>query len=272
MAGMRTLTSVVVVLALAAGAYAQSDRSREIQLADKLEKSRRAFQADLEKLVNYYAQSGQYLKLRNARQELNHLLTFSPLDYVRKIDPPRRAAKGTQFIEEAEILYQDGIMYKEYPDLFNKKDRLLLAIARFDRLLTKYPQSDRVDDAAFMLGEIRGGYYFKEWDIAVDLYEKCVEWNAGTPHPARFRAAEIYLKKMKDYDRAAAYFRWSAENDINANIREKSAEHLEKMREKGYLLEPAEEEQETDEEAASEDAAEEAAETEAGAATEEKGE
>jgi len=268
---MRTLTSVVIVLVLAVGTYAQSDRSRELQLADKLEKSRRTFKADLEKLVNYYAQSGQYLKLRNAREELNYLLTFSPLDYVRKIDPPRRAAKGTHFIEEAEILYQDGIMYKEYPDFFNKKDRLLLAIARFNRLLTKYPQSDRVDDAAFMLAQIRGGYYFKEWDIAVDLYEKCIEWNAGTPHPARFRAAEIYLKKMKDYDRAAAYFRWSAENDLNADIREKSAEHLEEMREKGYLLEPSEEEKEKDEDTAPE-AAQEAPETEAEAATEEMAE
>lgn len=266
---MRTLTSVVVVLVLAAGVYAQSDRSRELQLADTLEGSRRAFQADLENLVNYYAQSGQYLKLRNAREELNHLLTFSPLDYVRKTDAPRRAAKGTQYIEEAEILYQDGVMYKEYPDLFNKKDRLLLAIARFDRLLTKHPQSERVDDAAFMLAEIRGGFYFKEWDIAVDLYEKCIKWNAGTPHPARFRAAEIYLKKMQDYDRAAAYFRWSAEKDLDPDVREQSAEYLKKMREKGYLIEPAEEETEED---TAPETAEEVGETEAEAATEEEAE
>ena len=268
---MRTLTSVAVVLVLAAGVYAQSDRSRELQLADKVEKSRRTFQADLEKLVNYYAQSGQYLKLRNAREELNHLLTFSPLDYVRKIDPPRRAAKGTKYIEEAEILYQDGVMYKEYPDLFNKKDRLLMALVRFNRLLTEHPQSERVDDAAFMLAEIRGGYYFKEWDIAVDLYEKCIEWNAGTPHPARFRAAEIYLKKMHDYDRAAAYFTWSAEHDLDADIREKSAEHLTKMREKGYLRESEEQETEDVEDAAPEPA-EEATEPDAEATTDENAE
>ena len=246
---MRTLTSMAVILALAAGAFAQSDRTKELQFADKVQKSRQTYQADLENLVNYYAQSGQYLKLRHAREELNYFVTFSPIDYVRKIDPPRRAAKGTEYIEEAEILYQDGIMYKEYPDLFDKKKRLFMAVARFDRLLTKYPQSERVDDAAFMLGEIRGGYYFKEWDVALDLYEKCVEWNADTPHPARFRAAEIYLKKMRDYDRAAAYFRWSANNDLSPDIREKSLDRLKKMEEKGLIGDPAdvgESEEETD--------------------------
>ena len=234
---MRIARYAGVFLFVAAFVFAQSDRQQELQLVDNLQKAREVFSSSLEKLTNYYAQSGQHLKLEKAREELSHHLTYSPINYVTMSDVPRPAAKANRFIEEAEILFQDAVMYKEYPDLFNKKDKLIVAIARFRRLFAEFPDSDRADDAAYMLAEIRRGHYFGDWQTALELYENCIQWDEGTEYPARFRAAEIYLDKMKDYDKAAEYFRWTVNNDPNDNFRTKALEQLTKMREGGLLSE-----------------------------------
>jgi len=67
------------------------------------------------------------------------------------------------------------------------------------------------------------------------LYEKCLEANPDTSYPARFRAGEILLKNMKDYDGAAKYFRWTVNNSPDKDLRTKASDYLNNMRQAGHL-------------------------------------
>ena len=232
---MRTTALAMTVFLVATGVFAETAEQQELQLADKVQQLRNAFRGTLEDLTDYYAQSGQNLKMEKTRQELNHLLEFAPFDYVTLIDHPSDVAGKKRYIQEAEILFQDGQMYKDYPDLFNKRQRLLIAIARLNRLLDMYPDSERVDDALFMLAEIRNGFYFEEWETALQLYEKCLEANPETTYPVRFRAGEILLKKKQDYEQAAECFRWTVNHSPDKELRAKAGDYLNNMRQAGHL-------------------------------------
>ena len=43
--------------------------------------------------------------------------------------------------------------------------------------------------------------------IAVKWYERCMEWDAETPHPVRFQAAVVYDYRLHDRDRALELYR-----------------------------------------------------------------
>ena len=69
-----------------------------------------------------------------------------------------------------------------------------MALTKFEQLITKYPSSDKIDDAAYQAGEI--SEYFKDYSIALDYYQRAYSWDPDTPNPARFRAAKILDKHM----------------------------------------------------------------------------
>ena len=58
----------------------------------------------------------------------------------------------------------------------------------FQQLLTNYPQSDKIDDAAYQLGDIYESKAYKQYRRAAWYFERCVQWNTNTQFDARLRA------------------------------------------------------------------------------------
>jgi TolA-binding protein len=115
--------------------------------------------------------------------------------------------RPTQGIEAANQLYQEGLDYKNYPAFPpGKKAYLDTALEKFRTIIEKYPQSDKIDDAAFRMGEIYGGWYFQDYARAVQSYQRCWQWNPQTEHPARFNAAKIYEEKLKNRAKAVELY------------------------------------------------------------------
>ena len=105
-------------------------------------------------------------------------------------------------IEEANILFEDGKSYKSSLNIINKKSKLLSAEARFKKIIKDYPESDKMDDAAYELADIYDSYYFKDYESAAFYYVKCYNLNENTDKPARFKAACVYDKHLKDFKEA----------------------------------------------------------------------
>ncbi|MFH0963375.1 MAG: hypothetical protein V2A58_05115 [Planctomycetota bacterium] len=230
--------TVLLVWAMAALSYGQPDPQLELVLVENVYTAREAFRTELEKLVNFYAQSGSQARLARARTELTGLLALPRQGYlVAGAGPATPPGKAVRYIEEAEILFQDGIMYADHPDPVRKKANLTLAISRFERLLSLYPESERSDDACFMLAEIRQGMHFNDWQGALELYATALSYDPGTTYPVRLRAAEIYYRKLKDYETAAENFRWVAANDLDPASRQKAAQYLREMKATGRIKE-----------------------------------
>jgi len=84
---------------------------------------------------------------------------------------------------------------------------MVQAVGVFRELIEEYPTSDKIDDAAFQLGQIHKEYLHDQEPIAVKWYERSWTWDPHTPHEPRFQAAVIYDYRLHDRDRALELYR-----------------------------------------------------------------
>src|SRR5207302_849040 len=81
------------------------------------------------------------------------------------------------------------------------------------KLLTNYANSDKIDHAAFLLGDIYESKAYKQPDRAAKYYERCFQWNPKTHYDARMRAARLYEKH--DRSRAIEIYREVTTTEID---------------------------------------------------------
>src|SRR5436189_9649 len=66
------------------------------------------------------------------------------------------------------------------------------------RMLSLHPQSDKITDAAYMLGDIYESKAYKQYDRAALYYERCYQWHPRTRYDARLRAARLYERHLNN--------------------------------------------------------------------------
>lgn len=208
---------------------------REKQIVDQLVKARKLYAQKLRELIQFYIDTGNYIKRKRAEQELAELQQVTKYSYVILSDLLGADVHPTKNIPEANKLYEDGLSYKNYPDLFTKTKRLKKAIQRFEELIRDYPESDKADDAAYMLAEIYAGFYFRDYLSAAKWYEKNFEWNPHTRYPSRYKAARVYDKHLHDYAKAVDLYDLVARYSPFPENREKARKRLAELRELGYI-------------------------------------
>jgi len=179
----------------------------ELGLAEEVTRTRKAYERAIKALKDYYLEHGKVYKLEWANAELE---AFEKVPKVRYLTAPEVAGpdlRPRRRIAAADQLYEEGLHFKNYPAFPpGKKDYLKIALKKFQTIIERYPESDKVDDAAFRIGEIYGGWYFEDWARAVLAYQRCWQWNPGTDHPARLNAAKIYEERLKNRIKAVELY------------------------------------------------------------------
>ena len=233
--------ALALVLVCAVQAYGQSDPKtryqEEVELVDRLAKSRAQYEVALRKLIEFYQVHGNRVRLTRAQRELEQVTHIDRAEYLHIPEVVRDRPLALKSIPAANELYKDGMTYKKHPALFGigKKDKLYQAIAKFQEIIRDHPDSARSPDAAFMLGEIYAGFFFGEWPTAIGYYENCYKWDGNTSHPARYKAGRIYEKKMGKWDEAAKLYEECIRLGPDKEYREKAAKHVRKLREKNLI-------------------------------------
>ena len=87
-------------------------------------------------------------------------------------------------------------------------------MVKFNELIDKYPSSDKIDDAAFYIAEIHKEY-FEEKDnlIALQWYQRAIDWDPELSYPARFQMAVIYHYRLKDNEKALEMYQQVVEKE-----------------------------------------------------------
>ena len=99
---------------------------------------------------------------------------------------------GVVVASDANALYAEGLrLEEEAGPLVVIKDETLLkkALDKYNELISKYPKSDKISDAAFRMGGIYE--YLKDYTNAVKNYQRAYQWNPQTPTVARLKAAYL---------------------------------------------------------------------------------
>jgi len=181
--------------------------ANDLELVEKVMQSRREYQKSLEILRAHYLKAGDVEKAKWAEEELIQYHRIPKHAFRLDLDVPPPNLAGNVNVPEANQLYMQAITYKDkgwgsdYTDNQRRTEILL------QRLLSQYPQSDKISDAAYMLGDVYESKAYKQYRRAAMYYERCFQWNPRTQLEARIRAARLYDKQLAERARALELYR-----------------------------------------------------------------
>ncbi len=193
--------------------------AREVDLVEAVVDHRRQYRDNLNLLHNYYASHGYATRQEWAAFELKGLRMVKQSRYLLDAEVPSDALRPVDQIPEADALYEQGreLMRRGghgVPGIY-REDRMVEAANLLRELIERYPSSDKIDDAAFLCGEIHSEYLPGQGVIGVKWYERAWTWNPDTPHPARSKAALVYDYRLHDRDRALELYRSVLEHETD---------------------------------------------------------
>jgi TolA-binding protein len=179
----------------------------DIEKVERVLAARRDYQVSLEQLRMHYIQVGDIERARWAEDELRQFHRMNKQAYRLELDVPPPTLQAAQNIPEANELYKRGMTYKGKGWGGDFLDNQRRAELLFQQILTNYPQSDKIDDAAYQLGDIYESSAYKQYRRAAQYFERCFQWNTNTQFDARLRAARLYDKYLQERTRAIELYR-----------------------------------------------------------------
>ncbi|MGL4554502.1 MAG: tetratricopeptide repeat protein [Gemmataceae bacterium] len=184
-----------------------SGGKRDRELVERLLTGRKEYQLTLEGLRKLYIQMGDIERARWAEEELVQFHRIPKQAFLLELDVPPPTLKGSQNVPEANKLYRQAMVYKDKGWGNDYTDNMRRAELLFQKILTDYPQSDKISDTAYQLGDIYEGRAYKQPRRAAVYYERSFEWNSKTHFDARIRAARLYDRQLNNRSRAVEIYK-----------------------------------------------------------------
>ncbi len=198
----------------------------DLQLVKGLIDCRSKYQETLEQLRLYYIGAGDLEKARWAEDELRQYHRMSKQAYNLALDVPPPNLEAKKNIPEANQLFMLALAYKdkgwgnEYTDNQRRAELLL------QQLLTNYPESDKIGDTAYQLGEIYESRAYKQYRRAAHYYERAFQWNPTTQLDARMKAARLYDRQLIDRKRASELYQEVTNHDTDTKRIEEAKKRI----------------------------------------------
>lgn len=199
---------------LRAGALPFNANASELpEIVETFAGLRAGYFAALEELIAHFETTGD-ARLAFARQEHRAALDIRPYEYLTPGYVVSAGLSPRRSIPQADALYAKGvrlfdqIRYIPLVGFFaasQSEATARRALATFRELIARYPDSDKIDRAAYYMG-FCSGEYLRDEESAVVFYEHAIKWNPRLDLPARFRAALMYDYRLHDRDRAIAFY------------------------------------------------------------------
>lgn len=186
----------------------------EVDVVEQMAATRSAYQTALEELIAYYNSVGNEAKRRWATNELKTLKQMAQYRYLMPGEWVTQNMSATVKVEGAEELYKKALgLYIDAGGYFiiTSEAKLRQSLQLFNQLIGEYPNSTRIDEAAYRAGQIYE--HFKDYELAAVMYQRCFQWNDKTSFPARYRAAYVLDQKLKMRKEALAIYKLSVQKE-----------------------------------------------------------
>jgi tetratricopeptide (TPR) repeat protein len=214
-AAVLVLLGVVLVLRAQSPDGQASPYKSDLELVEKLLVVRRDYQNDLEQLRAHYLATGDTERAKWAEDELIHYHRIPKYAYRLDLVVPPPTLHGTTNVPAANKLYMRAMAYKDKGWGTDYIDNQRRAELLFQQILTQYPQSDRISDTAYMLGDIYESKANKQYRLAAAYFERCFQWNPSTQLDARLRAARLYDRQLLDRGKAMEIYKEATTHEID---------------------------------------------------------
>ncbi len=188
----------------------------EVELVENTIKARKDYLSSLEKLRAHYQATSDREKVKWTEDEMRSFHRMMKYSYrldVQDVPPPTLAPK--QNMPEANTLFRRAIEYKGKGTDTPLDDQRRAEIL-FHSILTKYPESDKIADVAYHLGDIYENYKpLPQYARAAAYYERSFQWNKSSSTDARIRAARLYDYQIQSRDRAKEMYKAVMNHDTD---------------------------------------------------------
>ena len=91
---------------------------------------------------------------------------------------------------------------------------------------------NKIDDAAYELGDLYESKAYKQYRRAANYFERCFQWNPNTDKDARMRAARLYDKQLHESGKASQLYSEVLTHETDPKRRDEAKKRLEEMRPK----------------------------------------
>jgi tetratricopeptide (TPR) repeat protein len=186
----------------------------EVDVVEQVAATRSSYQTALEELIAYYQSTGNAAKRRWAENELKTLRQTAQYRYLSPGEYVTQDMKAVEKNTDADALYKQAQkLYVESGAYFiiTNEAKLRQSLQLFNQLMKEYPNSTRIDEAAYKAGRIYE--HFKDYELAAVMYQRCFQWNENTSFPARFRAAYVLDQRLKMRKEALALYKLSVQKE-----------------------------------------------------------
>jgi len=132
-------------------------------------------------------------------------------------EPTTEVAKAGKAVEDVNTLYDEAVRTEESGQFLLLKDesRLRQALDKYNKLITKYPTSDKIDDAAFRAAGIYE--HLGDYKLALLYYQRTYQWDPETTYPARYKAAFILDRQFHQRDEALRLYKDALQRITRSN-------------------------------------------------------
>ena len=169
----------------------------EVDIIENMALHRNAYRQSLVSLIKHYKQAGDYMKRQWAQKELAALDATPQYNYIIEAHIAGPDLKAVKEVPEADDMYYEALVVEDEArkvPLMANDELLRLALDKYNTLIRQYPNSDKIDDAAYKAAAIYED--FKDYSIAVLYFQRVYQWDADTVYPARYKAAKLLDKKL----------------------------------------------------------------------------
>jgi hypothetical protein len=182
-------------------------KTSDVELVERLLAARKEYQLTLEELRKLYIKTGDITRARWAEDELLQYHRMLKQVFRLELELPPPTLKGEQNIPEANKYYRQAMSYKDKGWGTDYIDNQRRAEIMLQRILTEYPQSNKISNTAYQLGDLYDSKAFQQPARAAGYFERCFQWNPKTQFDARLRAARLYERQLNDRGKAAVIYK-----------------------------------------------------------------
>jgi len=208
LAGAPLLTAALAQSVAPVGAgKAAATTQTDIEMVERLLVARREYQKVLEQLRAHYLSVGDLERGKWAEEELRQYHRIPKQAFRLELDVPPPTLQANTNITEANKLFTRAMGFKDRGWGVDYIDNQRRAELLFQQLLTQYPQSDKISDTAYELGDLYESKAYRQYRRAGQYFERCYQWNPTTHFDARLRAARIYDRQLLERAKAIEIYR-----------------------------------------------------------------
>ena len=163
----------------------------ETELVEAVISWRTAYLENLSKLAVYFAKKDDIYHQGIVDLVISRFYPDKVFMYLSNLEVPPASLRPTKVIPRANKLYARAInLYEKGKKIpgFADYDNIRQSLVLLKRLIKNYPNSSKIAQAAFHIGEIYKEY-FHEYYLSVLWYKRALDWDPYIPYPVRFQLA-----------------------------------------------------------------------------------